>query len=188
MDLSSLTDDQLLQLIQAAMAETVIRGEAIIYAANRSVNDAGQELRTKAAARQTETTSTRSTVDDLAGDKAALIQVLLESDWFDPYAQDQFSINIWEKRGDLRVYIQSSHATPAWEFAYFHTGNPWNLRGTIKSEDPLVADRLIPLCKAICARHLSGFKCYSNDYKKATPDPQSLTIYRQAIDRAKVTI
>jgi hypothetical protein len=166
------------------MVETVLRGEAIIYAANQSVNDAAQELKTKAATQ----TAARSTVDDLAADKAALVRVLLESDWFAPYSQDQFSLSIWEKRGDVRVYIQRSFATPAWEFAYFYTGNPWNLRGTIKSEDPLVADRLIPFCKAICDRHSPGFKCYSNDYQKATPDPQALAVYRQAINKAKVSI
>jgi hypothetical protein len=154
------------------MAETKRRGEAIIYAANQSVNDTAQDLRTKAA--QAQATSTRSTVDNLAADRSALVLALLEADWFAPYSQDQFSINMWEKRGEVRIYIQKSFTTPSWEFTYFHTGNPWNLRGTIKNEDPLVADRLIPLCQAICDRHLPGFKCYSNDYKKATPDPQAL--------------
>jgi hypothetical protein len=187
-----LSDDQLLQLIQSAMAETKRRGEAIIYAANQSVNDAARELRTKAAkaaaAGQTATASTRSTVDNLAADKAALVRALLEADWFVPYSQDQFSINMWEKRGEVRIYIQKSFTTPAWEFTYFHTGNPWNYKGTIKSEDPLIAERLIPFCQAICDRHLPGFKCYSNDYKKATPDPQALAFYRQAINKVKVSI
>jgi hypothetical protein len=188
MDLSNLSDDQLLQLIKAAMAETVLRGEAIIYAANRSVSDAAQELRTKAAAGQTATASTRSTVDDLAADKAAMVQALLEADWFATYATDPFSINMWEKRGEVRIYIQKSFTTPSWEFTYFHTGNPWNYQGTIKSEDPLVVERLIFFCKAICDRHLPGFKCYSNAIKNSNPDPQALAFYRQAINKVKVPI
>lgn len=169
------------------MAETKRRGEAIIYAANQSVNDTAQDLRAKAAT-QAQTASTRATVDDLAADKAAMLQALLEADWFVPYSQDQFSINMWEKRGEVRIYIQKSFTTPSWEFAYFHTGNPWNYPGTIKSEDPLVAERFISLFQAICNRHLPGFKCYSNDYKKATPDPQALAFYRQVINKVKVSI
>jgi hypothetical protein len=188
MDFSNLGDDQLLQLIQAAMAETKHRGKAMIYAANRTVDDVAQELRTEAAkAAATGQTARASTIDNLAADKAALIQALLEADWFVPYRQDQFSINIWEKRGEVRIYLQKSFST-SWEFTYFHTGNPWNYKGTIKSEDPLIAERLIPFCQAICNRHLPGFKCYSNDYKKATPDPQALAFYRQAINKIKISI
>ena len=103
MDLSNLSDDQLLQLIQSAMAETKRRGEAIIYAANQTVNDTAQDLRTKAAKSAATGQTARESVDDLAGDKAALVQALLEADWFSPYRQDQFSLSIWEKRGDVRV-------------------------------------------------------------------------------------
>ena len=172
------------------MAETKRRGEAIIYAANQTVNDAAQELRTKAAraAAAGETTTARSTVDDLVADKAALVQALLEADWFAPYSQDQFSINVWEKRGEVRIYIQKSFTTPAWEFIYFHTGNTWNYKGTIKSEDSLVAEYLIPFCQVICNRHLPGFKCYSNAMKNSSPDPQALAVYRQAINKVKVSI
>jgi hypothetical protein len=185
MDLSNLSDDQLLQLIQAA---TKHRGKAMIYAANRTVNDVAQELRTEAAkAAATGQTARASTIDNLAADKAALIQALLEADWFVPYSQDQFSINIWEKRGEVRIYLQKSFSI-SWEFTYFHTGNPWNYKGTIKSEDSLVAERLIPFCQAICDRHLPGFKCYSNAIKNTNPDPQSLAFYRQAINKVKVSI
>lgn len=172
------------------MAETVWRGEAIIYAANQTVADAAQELRTKAARATAagQTTTARSTVDDLAADKAALVKALLEADWFVPYSQDQFSINIWEKRGEVRIYIQKSFTTPSWEFTYFHTGNPWNYKGTIKGDDPLVAERLISLCQAICDRHIPGFKCYSNAIKNSSPDPQVLAFYRQAINKVKVSI
>ncbi len=188
MDLSNLSDDQLLQLIQSVMAETKRRGEAIIYAANQTVNDTAQDLRTKAAKSAATGQTARESVDDLAGDKAALVQALLEADWFSPYRQDQFSLSIWEKRGDIRVYIQKSFASPAWEFIYFHTGNAWNLKGTIASEDFSVAERLIPFCKAICDRHLPGFKCYSNAIKNSSLDPQALAFYRQAINKVKVSI
>jgi hypothetical protein len=189
MDLSGLSDDQLLQLIQSAMAETKRRGEAIIYAANQSVNDAAQELRTKAAAAAVgQTTATTGGSNNLAGEKAALVYALIESDFFASYRHDQFAINIWEKRGEMRVYIQQSFIDDPWKFTYFHTGNTWSRAGTMDSADKSTATALIPFCQAICDRHLPGFKCYSNDYKKATPDPQSLAFYRQAINKTKVSI
>ena len=187
----------MLQLIKAAMAETVLRGEAIIYAANQTVNEAAQELRTKAAraTAAAQTTTARSTSNDEASDKAALIQSLIESSFFATYRHDQFGISIWEKRGEVRVYIQQSFVSDPWKFAYFYTGNTWNLRGTITSsiqgnngEDRVTAQQLIPLCEAICNRHISGFKCYSNDLKKANPDLQVLEFYRQAINKVKISI
>ncbi len=188
MDLSGLSDDQLLQLIQSAMAETQRRGEAIIYAANQTVNDTAQKLRTKAAKSAATGQTTRGSVDDLGADKAALIQALLEADCFSSYRQDLFSLSIWGKRGDIRLYLQKSSASPSWEFVYFHTGNAWKMKGTITSEDSRVAEQLIPFCKAICDRHFPGFKCYSNAIKNSSPDPQALAFYRQAINKVKVTI
>ncbi len=189
MDLSGLSDDQLLQLIQSAMAETKRRGEAIIYAANQSVNDAAQELRTKAAkAAAGQTTVATGSSNNLAAEKAALVYALIESDFFASYRHDQFAINVWEKRGEMRVYIQQSFIDDPWKFTYFHTGNTWSRAGTIDSADKSTATALIPLCQAICDRHLPGFKCYSNDYQKATPDPQALAFYRQVINKVKVNI
>ena len=60
--------------------------------------------------------------------------------------------------------------------------------GTIDSADKSTSTALIPFCQAICDRHLPGFKCYSNDYQKATPDPQALAFYRQVINKVKVNI
>ena len=189
MDLSGLSDDQLLQLIKSAMSETTRRGEAIIYAADRFVNDAAQELRTKAAKASAagQTTVATGCSNDLA-EKAALVYALIESDFFAAYHHDQFAINMWEKRGELRVYIQQSFIDDPWKFTYFHTGNTWSRAGTMDSADKSTATALIPFCQAICKRHLPGFKCYSNDYKKATPDPQALAFYRQAINKTKVSI
>ena len=88
------------------MAETTRRGEAIIYAADRFVNDAAQELRTKAAkVAAGQTTVATGCSNDLAEEKAALVYALIESDFFIAYRHDQFAINVWEKRGELRVYI-----------------------------------------------------------------------------------
>ncbi|WP_373544503.1 hypothetical protein [Chamaesiphon sp.] len=190
MDLSGLTDDQLLQLIQAAMAETVLRGEAIAYAANQTVSDAAQELRDRVAKAEAtgRAATARSTSSYEASDKAALIQSLIESSFFATYRYDQFGISIWEKRGEVRVYIQQSFVGDPWKFAYFHTGNAWSSPRTMDSADGSTATSLIPLCKAICERHIPGFKCYSNDLKKASPDPQALEFYRQAINKVHPTI
>lgn len=175
------------------MAETVLRGEAIAYAANRTVADAAQELRERVAKTQAagQTATAPPTAGDEASDKAALITALNQSPFFSVYRLADYSIAVWEKRGDVRVYIQQQFVSMPWKFTYFHTGNAWNCRGTMHSEnptDPLVAQQLVPLCQAICERHQAGFKCYSNDIKKASPDPQALTFYRQALNKVPTTI
>ena len=77
----------MLQLIQAAMAETVLRGEAIAYAANQTVADAAQELRDRVAKAEAtgRAATARPTSSYEASDKAALIQSLIESSFFATY-------------------------------------------------------------------------------------------------------
>jgi len=147
-DFSGLDNDQLLQLIQAAMTEAVNRGRAMAYAANTIYENAAEELHVKAEAaaaeaeRQEQLRQERMRKDaeaEAAADrqkkeieanqrrwakKRAIFDSLLCHHLFEEERCDgtNFSVKIWSRDTDVRVYIQSSD----FDICYYQTGNRYN--------------------------------------------------------------
>jgi hypothetical protein len=174
-DFSKLSDDQLLQLMKAVLAECINRGVAIATAANRIGSDAVEEMLNKVESSQQNTS--------IETERSAVITAILKTRYLPTY-YIPFGVNIWEKNGDKRAYIQESFNNDGWKITYYHTGNRWNRRGSITSENIDISDckpQLIQFCNAICDRFESGFKAYSNDAEKYPPNPDSLNAYQQLL-------
>jgi hypothetical protein len=171
--LSQLNNDQLLELIEQVVQETVRRGGHILAATNIQFTNCAEELQDLA-------NNLDSTFDNNPERrKAAIISALTDSRFFQSmgYTYDRFSLNIWDKNGgDKRLYIQQSFTTDGWKITYYHDGNRWHHPHTIESNrQEANLTSLIPFCQFICERESAGFKCYPS---KELPDPNLLKIYQ----------
>jgi hypothetical protein len=107
MDLSILPDDQLLQLIEAVTKEVARRAIAIQAATEKYWQDTKEEiLNHPNNAAQRRADSPTSTNDELT--KATVARLLKTADFFINYQHHAFSVNVWEKQGDIRLYLQES--------------------------------------------------------------------------------
>jgi hypothetical protein len=174
MDLSVLPDDQLLQLIEAVTKETTRRAIAIRVAASNYWQDTKEEI---------ETHTTKPPPDRASAEgstKATVIRLLKSLDFFRPYQYGQFSINIWEKNGDIRLYLQESFKTGGWKMTYYHTGNPWKLSGTVDAPDlqPHSIGGFKSFAALLCCEFMPSFKCYAKDDGTYPIDPTLLKYYQ----------
>jgi DNA-binding transcriptional regulator YdaS (Cro superfamily) len=104
MNLSTLSEDQLLQLIKAVTEEVAQRAIAIQMATNKYWQDASEEIFENIKNSQDPADGNRSqTTDERA--KATVVNLLKSLDFFKTYRYDSFSISIWEKNGDIRLYL-----------------------------------------------------------------------------------
>lgn len=207
MDFSNISDDQLLQLIQAAMKEAAKRGGAIAYAANRVMLDAETELRIKTeAARRAAEEDNRKQVEqvkkqteaelqkfrqeeerqkqaDLWARKAAVIAALVEDPLFQK--DGNFQVNVWERSGDLRVYLQElGKGRGGWEVAYYRTGNHSYPPGTVTGVKDETRPRMVRFFELICSHWDPGFKVAKSDIAShVQPDEQRLELYRNALKK-----
>jgi hypothetical protein len=176
MDLSILPDDQLLQLIEAVTKEVARRAIAIQIATNRYWQDAKQEINDDLGKYKT------STVDD-DSTKATVVNLIKNLEFFKPYRYDSFSLSIWEKKGDIRLYLQQSFKNNHWKFVYYHTGNPWVFKASIEAPglDPCGISAFRSLGKMLCDHLPVKFRCFSSDDFKHQVDPQLLQQYQSKL-------
>jgi hypothetical protein len=175
MDLSELPDDQFLQLIAAVFKEITRRAISLQFAANKYRRDAVEEiLKNTQPQSQTQSSQPKSNWwDDDDPDDAistesqqATVASLIKSlDFFQSYKYHNFSLNIWERNGDIRVYIQQSFKSGGWEMVYYHTGNSYKSPGAIECLDLKVhlVSGFQKFARMLCQELTPGFKCYAND-------------------------
>jgi hypothetical protein len=165
MDLSHLPDDQLLQLVQFAALESKKRAIAVWTAHCQCWSDTKEEIRNHC----TVNPPNRNNIDiDSEGStKATVIKLLNNLDFFSSHQRSQYSLNIWEKNGDVRLYLQEGFKTDGWKMTYFHTGNRWNLVGSViaPSLPPHTIGEFRSFAKMLCSELPIGFKCNKNDNK-----------------------
>ena len=172
MDLSILPDDQLLQLIEAVTKEVARRAIAIQAATNKYWQEAKEEI--------LENINDRQAPIDNDCTKATVVSLLKNLDFFRAYKYDSFSLSIWEKNGDIRLYLQESFKTNGWKFTYYHTGNPWKFKASIEAPDldPSGISGFRNFGRLICDELPVKFKCFSNHDAKNQIDTQLLQRYQ----------
>lgn len=178
MDLSILPDDQLLQLIEAVTKEVARRAIAIQFATGKYWQDAKEDI-------ETNVTQPSNRASDEDSTKATVIRLLKNLDFFSSYRSSQFSINIWEKQGDIRLYLQESFRVDGWRMTYYHTGNKWNLPGTVNAPDlqPHLISDFKSFSKLLCYQLTPGFKCYGRDDDNYTVNFSLLQILKEQLCR-----
>lgn len=175
MDLSILPDDQLLQLIEAVTKEVARRAIAIQTATNKYWQEAKEEILDNI-------NDSQSPIDD-ACTKATVVRLLKNLDFFRAYKYDSFSLSIWEKNGDIRLYLQQSFKNNGWKFTYYHTGNPWKFKASIEAPDldPSGISGFRNFGRLICDELPVKFKCFSTHDAKNQIDTQLLQRYQSKL-------
>jgi hypothetical protein len=184
MDLSILPDDQLLQLIEAVTKEVSRRAIAIQAAAHKSWQEAAEEILDEIDNnRQSPVDRDRQSPigDDCI--KATVVSLLKNLDFFKAHKYDSFSLSIWEKNGDIRLYLQESFKTNGWKFVYYHTGNPWKFKASVEapSLDPSGILAFRNFSKLVCDELPVKFKCFSTHDTKNQIDTQLLQQYQSKL-------
>lgn len=198
MDFSGLDNNQLLELLKAAMAEATNRGLAMQRAAADTVTDAEHVARIKAEATQralAEAEERRLRNLEEAADlqaKAAVAkqeqqakaQKIAES-WAKQKAiavaldmwgvKEDWQINLWNKGADERVYVDGGgDRTYVWKITFFVTGNDYEPPNTINAESASKIDPESPLAskegREIFKRFLLQIKKYWNGLKVTNTD------------------
>jgi hypothetical protein len=191
MDLSELPDDQFLQLIAAIFQEISRRAISVQFAANKYCNDAVEEIKTARSQSPTQSSQPKSNWwdDDDPDDaistesqQATVVRLIKDLDFFQGYRYHNFALNIWEKHGDIRVYIQQSFQSGGWQMVYYHTGNRYKSPGAIECLDLQIhlVSGFQKFARMLCQELNPGFKCYSNDDRKY---PVNFTLKQQYLNK-----
>lgn len=175
MDLSILPDDQLLQLIEAVTKEVARRAIAIQAATHKYWQEAKEEILENINDRQAPIDNDRT--------KATVVSLLKNLDFFRAYKYDSFSLSIWEKNGDIRLYLQQSFKNNGWKFTYYHTGNPWKFKASIEAPDldPSGISAFRNFGRLLCDELPTKFKCFSTHDLKNQIDTQLLQRYQSKL-------
>lgn len=183
MDLSTLSDDQLLQLIKAVTQEVSRRAIAIQAATNKYWQEAKEQIQDnindcQASVENNYPNNPQTPIDD-DRTKATIVNLLKNLDFFKPYKHDQFSLSIWEKNGDIRLYLQQSFKD-GWKFTYYHTGNPWKFKASVEAPelDPSAIFAFRNFSKLVCDELPVRFKCFSTHDLRNQIDTQLLQRYQ----------
>lgn len=171
MDFSKLTDDQLLQLIQEALAEAVSRGVTVATRVKDAYVDAQEAAQIKAEAfrkaaelaeeRERSRLKEQARREALAAvaaqeqkdeidktkalwEKKKAIAIALE-EWG---LREDWQINIWSRGADRRVYVDGGgdHSW-AWKICFYVSGNSYHPPGAIDVEGKKLLDKDNPLLK-----------------------------------------
>lgn len=159
MDFSELTDDQLLQLVKAAMQEAIRRGSAVYRAATDSVIDAKEKARieadayfrakeslaqqerdriAQAAAKKAEQEVKAQKQQEYANDQARIWgkQKAMHQALFEWGIEEPHTINVWSRGGDKRVYFESGKGPRyyEWKICLYLTGNAYHPPGELSVE------------------------------------------------------
>jgi hypothetical protein len=175
MDLSVLPDDQLLQLIEAVTKEVARRAIAIQAATNKYWQDTKEEILDNI-------NDCQAPIDNDCT-KATIVSLLKNLDFFRAYKYDSFSLSIWEKNGDIRLYLQESFKNNGWKFTYYHTGNPWKFKASVEAPDldPGGISAFRNFGRLLCDELPTKFKCFSAHDLKNQVDTQLLQRYQSKL-------
>lgn len=157
LDFSQISNDQLLQLIQAALAEAISRGGTIAYAAKAEFIDATERARIEAEALakvQAEAAKRERERLKEEAERKAKEQVHKQKE--QEYATEQqrmwgkqkamhlalqewgvkedHQVNVWSRGGDKRVYFEQAKSRRGWKFCYYITGNNHHAPGELEYE------------------------------------------------------
>lgn len=206
MDFSKLTDEQLFQLIQGAMASAISRGEAIAYAAQAEVLSQqekakirleeiqrlqGEKARIeveqikKKAREEFRNNQSQEAVNEtkrLWELKMAAIEAIREWGY-----NGEFEINVWENGSERRVYFQDK-AKSTWKYCLYVTGNVYNAPGKFTEEGSRCffdeedrASRLKTFLE-VFSRRWKTIRLSSYDRTEGIiPDEKELQQYRDAL-------
>lgn len=201
-DFSGLSDDQLLQLIQSAFKEAIARGASVRAAAEAEVVSAQEKaaIEFKVAERfrlekeekereriakeaeerlkKQEQEKNAKTVASNWAVKAAAIAAIRQWGY-----EDKFSLAIWSRGADRRVYFKSSNAD--WEWCLYLTGNQYNPPGNLAGHGKKCwfddkQDELKRFLEAV-STSWTGDASIPCDVGNIEPNPKSLKKYLQAI-------
>ena len=157
MDFSSLTDDQLLQLLKGAIAEAISRGGAMKAAAEGEVLSAkeraqiefqvAENLRlqreeeerqrvakeAEARLREAELAKKAETVESTWAVKAAAVEAIRRWGY-----KGTFHLTIWQREEDRRVYFQETKygGKRDWKWTLYLTGNRYHPPGDFEGAGP----------------------------------------------------
>jgi hypothetical protein len=189
LDFSTLTDDQLVGLIREALQEVVRRGPAVEAAARAAGLDEAEKAKVAAAAAQAEArrlrdeearrvaeeaaAKVRQEADehkaDAERDKAAILRgIAREARSLFGSDQPEFTVALWEKPGDRRIYI--GHGYNSNWVEYHHDGDHRTAPGTCKAiaavVDPLAEhlgvmkaearEKVADFCRRLIERKFRG--------------------------------
>jgi hypothetical protein len=205
MDFSILSDDQLLDLLKAAMAEAIKRGGDIASAAKgevlsaqeraaiefqvaekiriereekerkRVAQEAESRMRKEELKKQAERTETTWEI------KSAAVEAIRQWGY-----DGEFEINIWSRGADRRVYFQKdSSKRTSWKWCLYLGGNTYHPPGDFEGQGADCwfddkQDELKPLLKAIASswKEDASIPCKVGD---VAPAPKTLAKYLKAI-------
>lgn len=205
MDFSILSDDQLLDLLKAAMAEAIRRGGDIASAAKGEVLSAQEraaiefqvaekfriEREEKERKRVAKEAETRMRDEELKKQAEKV-----ETDWEVKSAavaairqwgyDGEFEINIWSRGADRRVYFQKdSGKRTSWKWCLYLGGNAYHPPGDFEGEGAECwfddkKDELKALLKEIASSWKGdvNIPCKVGD---VTPAPKTLNKYLKAL-------
>lgn len=155
-DFTGLTDDQLVTLIQAACAEAVNRGTAVEAAARSAMLSEAEKAQIAAQAAQAEAERIRKAEEESIAREAAE-QVRREASrqqiadkqaneskrWAqlkgvamqmqELFNRVKLEVHVWEKAGDVRVYIQVEGDFDKKRAVYYATGNSSKAPGKLET-------------------------------------------------------
>lgn len=210
MDFSNISDDQLLQLIKAVMAEAVARGVAIAKASTHIYDDAAEELRIKAeiaakkaqqveaerlneikrnAEREAEAEKLQKEQEKTAklwAHKSAVVQAFTSeikklSPKFGEKLEKEFELNLWARGSDVRLYIQEG-TTRRWEVVVYIGGNQYKPPGTIEGLSSKYTEKaVLNFAQYFQTRWNVGAKI-SSSASSYEASPENLEKYITAID------
>jgi hypothetical protein len=204
MDFSALNNEQLLELIRAAMAETVSRGMKQI--AEQIYEDAKadaqaqveSEIRAAKAAAEAEAAQAKRVVEQkLKQQKTALQQnsglwaskasVLKALKAYSAFKEDEeLFLNIWQRDGDgeVRVYLKGPEVgrrSHEWEIVFYYTGNKYHPPLSVEGVDDELIPALTEFFKVLCSTWTPGLDVKYSAVKGIEPHPEKLNKYRKAL-------
>ncbi len=194
MDFTSVSDDQLLQLLKLAMAEAIDRGGAVRVAAEQEVVSAQEraEIERKVTARlllekeelerkrikeqaearfrAEENKKQAAATETTWSQKAATAKAIKEWGY-----EGKFELNIWSSGADRRVYFQLDRKG-TWKFCLYLTGNAYHPPMDFEGEgaDCWFDDKQKELkaLLALIAQHWKGDFKMTNDVGEVKPATQ----------------
>jgi hypothetical protein len=161
LDFSSLTDDQLVELIRSALQEAVRRGSAVEAAVRSAGLDEAEKARiakeaAEREARKLHEEEARRIADEAAAKVRRDAERAKEQEAIDGRAKireiavrareiwgsgwPDFVVQVWDRKGDRRVFVQGDFDSKF--TTYYHTGNERIAPGTLSEESKWPAERL----------------------------------------------
>lgn len=211
MDFTSISDDQLLQLLKLAMAEALNRGGAVRVAAEAEVVSIQEkaEIERKVAARlllekeqkerkriqeeaeakfrAEENKKQAQATETTWACKAAIAQAIKEWGY-----EGSFELNIWSRGVDRRVYFQCDERESKWKYCLYLTGNAYNPPMYFEREGDtswfIDKHKDLKALLTLISKHWKGDLKMSHQVGGVVPNQKRLNQYREVLKLRKVSV